>query len=162
MKRFLNILVVFMLILGLSACSNNTDNTSDPDPTPDLGPTPEQIACQNDDAFVDYIIHVMKDIAESEYALYQSTIGDITAPQLTVADIEENEEAFKENIKMSISNPDIVPNVEVADGMKIYTYGIERILVVNGTSTHMGAGIPGYVDFDYETGNARYTCELGE
>ena len=162
MKRFLSILVVFMLVLGLSACSNNNNNNTDDPDTPDPGPTPEQLACENDDAFADYIIHIMKDIAESDYALYQSTIGDVTAPELTVADIEENEEEFKENIKMAISNPDIVPNVEVVDGMKIYTYGIERILVVNGTSTHMGAGIPGYVGFDYETGIARYACELGE
>ena len=168
MKKFLAILVVFTLIFGLYACNDNntTGNNPDPnqtDPTDTTDPTDQTTtpsACETDDEFADYIIQILKDIANVGDALYKSTIGDVTAPLVTVAEVEANAETWKTAIKMSISNPDIVADVSNDGVNKIYTFYLERILHVNSVGTHMGHGIPGYAGFDRETGLAKFKCKL--
>ena len=181
MKKFLLIFMALGLIFCLLGCdkentNNNSGNadtntptdtdTNTPTDTDTNTPTdtdPIPTACETNDEFADYILKIYKDVAAAD-SLYKSIVGDVSAPKVTAAAVEQNKAQWKEVIKNSISNPDVVVDVHVENGRKIYTFNPEKILNINGVGTHMGAGFPAYTTIDRENDvfQAKFACEIGQ
>ena len=158
MKKFLLIFVILGLVFCLLGCDNNTGNNN-PDPGPDDTQTPT--ACETNDEFADYIIQIYKDIAAND-SLYKSIVGDVSAPKVTADEVLENTDSWREVIKNSLSNPEVVIDVEINEGKRTYTFNAEKILNINGVGTHMGAGFPSYATVDWTTTQAKFVCQIGQ
>ena len=178
MKKILLLFVVFGIVFSLFGCDLNSNNSDNPtpnqgsqttvdNPTDDSGSQttvdPAPITCETDDDFAEYILGIYKAIA-GEKKLYKSTVGDVSAPKLSVTDVEERAESFKTNIKISVSNPDVVISVTNAEGKRIYVFNPEKVLNINGVGTHMGDGFPDYaaVERTQDSVQAKYSCMLGQ
>ena len=95
--------------------------------------------------FADYIIEMARYMADGGY-IYESTTGDITAPLLTGADIMGRADEYRGIILGRISDPNIVMSIREDNGKRMYQFYIGRCLIILGIGTHMGNGIPGYLD----------------
>ena len=155
MKKFLTIMLTLVFIFGLFACDNNNN------PEPPVNTDPPLTACETNDEFADYIIQIYKDVAAND-SLYKSLIGDTSAPKVTVEEVEQTTAQWKEVIKNSLSNPDVVIDVHEENGRKTYTFNSEKILNINGVGTHMGAGFPSYLTMEGEKMLSKFVCELGQ
>jgi hypothetical protein len=147
------LLASFLLLLG--GCDWFGDNSkkddenqgsvseaadTDADDTDDDSSDDVDIRAEADEAFANYMISVLKEMAPTDTLLW-STTGYINAERVTIEEIEANAESYKEIIIANLGNSEVIFDISEEGSTITYTFNPEKLLNLLGMGTHMGNGL---------------------
>jgi hypothetical protein len=121
------------------AADTDTEDT-DADDAGDDSSDDVDIRAEADEAFANYMISVLKEMAPTDTLLW-STTGYINAERVTIEEIEANAESYKEIIISNLGNSEVIFDISEEGGTITYTFNPEKLLNLLGMGTHMGNGL---------------------